>query len=431
MTAAEVMAIDPEDYKEIGTGSDIVRGGTGETFSGLQDRISAAIAELADRHRTRTIGVVSHGAATRAFVAGILGLEFADRQRPWPSWQHSNGEGPVRVSRSCVGVVGTSRLISGTEMRLLLITNDFPPACRRDSAISGQPRRGPRWRGDGARARRIASMETSNAPASSSVATGGGSCGRRRECGVGSSAKRSCFPPMPCCSGRRIRWPGTRAGSVVSLGVHVAILCHGAEITAPALLPIARQLVRRSLRGADVLLAVSRFTARRVERLTDRPAVYIGSGVDADLFFACPRTLWEAGDQGDNLPIVGCVSRFVPRKGQHRLIRAAAILRKRGTPVQLLLVGAGRRLAALQRLAARRRVPTRFEVGVDWSALPDFYREMDVFCMPCRSRWGGLEAEGLGIVYLEAGAAGLPVLAGDSGGAPETVDQGRDRLCRT
>ena len=81
MTAAEVMAIDPEDYKEIGTGSDIVRGGTGETFSGLQDRISAAIAELADRHRTRTIGVVSHGAATRAFVVGILGLEFADRQR--------------------------------------------------------------------------------------------------------------------------------------------------------------------------------------------------------------------------------------------------------------------------------------------------------------------------------------------------------------
>ena len=218
-----------------------------------------------------------------------------------------------------------------------------------------------------------------------------------------------------------LAWHASRLRRV--LGVHVAILCHGAEITAPALLPIARQLVRRSLRGADVLLAVSRFTARRVERLTDRPAVYIGSGVDADLFSPAHDAL-EAGDQGDNLPIVGCVSRFVPRKGQHRLIRAAAILRKRGTPVQLLLVGAGRRLAALQRLAARRRVPTRFEVGVDWSALPDFYREMDVFCMPCRSRWGGLEAEGLGIVYLEAGAAGLPVLAGDSGGAPETVIRG-------
>ena len=50
---------------------------------------------------------------------------------------------------------------------------------------------------------------------------------------------------------------------------------------------------------------------------------------------------------------------------------------------------------------------------------------MDVFVMPCRSRWAGLEIEGLGIVYLEAASSGLPVLAGDSGGAPETVLPGR------
>jgi phosphatidylinositol alpha-1,6-mannosyltransferase len=49
---------------------------------------------------------------------------------------------------------------------------------------------------------------------------------------------------------------------------------------------------------------------------------------------------------------------------------------------------------------------------------------MDVFCMPCRSRWGGLEVEGLGLVFLEAAAAGLPVLAGSSGGSPETVVPG-------
>ncbi|GBD84537.1 GDP-mannose-dependent alpha-(1-6)-phosphatidylinositol monomannoside mannosyltransferase [bacterium BMS3Abin02] len=45
--------------------------------------------------------------------------------------------------------------------------------------------------------------------------------------------------------------------------------------------------------------------------------------------------------------------------------------------------------------------------------------------MPARSRWAGLEVEGLGLVYLEAAASGLPVIAGSSGGAPETVDDGR------
>jgi phosphatidylinositol alpha-1,6-mannosyltransferase len=69
-------------------------------------------------------------------------------------------------------------------------------------------------------------------------------------------------------------------------------------------------------------------------------------------------------------------------------------------------------------------VPARFEVDVPWSRLPELYSEMDIFCVPCRSRWGGLEVEGLGLVYLEAAAAGLPVLAGTSGGAPETVVPG-------
>ena len=49
---------------------------------------------------------------------------------------------------------------------------------------------------------------------------------------------------------------------------------------------------------------------------------------------------------------------------------------------------------------------------------------MDGFCMPCSSRWGGLEVEGLGLVFLEASASGLPVLAGDSGGSSETLIPG-------
>jgi phosphatidylinositol alpha-1,6-mannosyltransferase len=122
--------------------------------------------------------------------------------------------------------------------------------------------------------------------------------------------------------------------------------------------------------------------------------------------------------------IVGCVSRFVPRKGQRRVIEAAARLRQRGVPVSVLLVGKGRDEQALRRLAARLEVPARFEVGVPFDRLPDLYRDMTVFAMPSRSRWFGLEAEGLGVVYLEAAATGLPVIAGDSGGAPETIEPG-------
>lgn len=215
-----------------------------------------------------------------------------------------------------------------------------------------------------------------------------------------------------------LAWMGARMGR--DLNVPTAAICHGAEVTIPRVLPIARQLVRRSLRGVDLRLAVSRFTARRVERLTGMPVSYLGSGVDISVFT-------PEGNEGrsENVPVVGCVSRFVPRKGQHRLIRAAAELSARGTPIRLLFVGSGRKLSSLRRRAERSGVDVRFEVDVPWSSLPGLYRQMDVFCMPCRSRWAGLEVEGLGIVYLEAAASGLPVLAGNSGGASETVVPGR------
>ncbi|MCH8990492.1 MAG: glycosyltransferase family 4 protein [Acidobacteria bacterium] len=88
---------------------------------------------------------------------------------------------------------------------------------------------------------------------------------------------------------------------------------------------------------------------------------------------------------------------------------------------EVLVVGKGRKEAKLRRLADRLGVRTRFIVDPPWSEMPGLYRSMDVFCMPCASRWGSLEVEGLGLVFLEAAATGLPVLAGDSGGSSETV----------
>lgn len=195
-------------------------------------------------------------------------------------------------------------------------------------------------------------------------------------------------------------------------GVPYAVLCHGAEITVPAAFPVTRQLVRYPLVRADGLLAVSHFTAGRVRRLTGRDVAVVGVGVDPAF---APAVDPPAA------PVVGCVSRFVPRKGQARVLSAVAALRREGRDVSVLLVGTGRDETRLRRRAERLGVPTRFRVGVPFPDLPDAYRDMTVFAMPSRSRWLGLETEGLGIVYLEAAATGLPVVTGDSGGAPETV----------
>jgi phosphatidylinositol alpha-1,6-mannosyltransferase len=196
------------------------------------------------------------------------------------------------------------------------------------------------------------------------------------------------------------------------LGVPFGVLGHGAELTVPGSIPGARQLLGRSLAAADVLFATSRFTSGQVASLSGKSVVSIGAGVEIDTF--TPPVTPPMND----VPVIGCVSRFVPRKGQDRLLEAAARLDR---DVEILLVGTGRMEEKLRALAAKLGVRTRFAVDVPWSELPDLYRSMDIFCMPCRSRWGGLEFEGLGLVFLEAAATGLPVLAGDSGGAPETV----------
>jgi phosphatidyl-myo-inositol dimannoside synthase len=198
------------------------------------------------------------------------------------------------------------------------------------------------------------------------------------------------------------------------LGVPYGVISHGAEVNVPAATPGLRQLVAKALRDADVRFAVSEFTAGRVEAMTGATVSYLGAGVDLAVFEPPP-------DGGHDVPVIGSVSRFVPRKGHERLLEAVARLDR---PAEVLLVGKGRKEADLRRTADRLGVKARFVVDAPWDDLPGLYRSMDVFCMPCASRWGGLEVEGLGLVFLEASATGLPVLAGDSGGSTETVVPG-------
>jgi phosphatidylinositol alpha-1,6-mannosyltransferase len=129
-------------------------------------------------------------------------------------------------------------------------------------------------------------------------------------------------------------------------------------------------------------------------------------------------------------PVVVCVSRLMPRKGNDVLIRGLAAVQRRVPGTVLLVVGGGPDMQRLQRLVVDAGVAdsVRFTGSVPWAELPAHYAAGDVFAMPARTRFGGIDVEGLGIVYLEAAATGLPVVAGRSGGAPEAVRHGETGL---
>ncbi|MER5491811.1 glycosyltransferase family 4 protein [Streptomyces sp. NPDC002454] len=198
-----------------------------------------------------------------------------------------------------------------------------------------------------------------------------------------------------------------------------------------AQLPAARQLLRRIGESTDTLTYLGEYTRSRIAGALTPAAsgrmVQLPPGVDEKTFHP---------DSGGDLvrerlgladrPVVVCVSRLVPRKGQDTLIEAMPRVLAAVPDVVLLVVGGGPYEPDLRRLATTTGVAdsVRFTGAVPWSELPAHYGAGDVFAMPCRTRRGGLDVEGLGIVYLEASATGLPVIAGDSGGAPDAVLDG-------
>lgn len=212
-------------------------------------------------------------------------------------------------------------------------------------------------------------------------------------------------------------------------GVRRAVgLTHGHEVGWAAL-PGARHLLRRIARGNDVITYLGEYTRVRLDGalhgLTDLRR--LAPGVDVDAYHpgvdgAPVRARHGLADR----PVIVCVSRLVPRKGQDTLIRALPEVRRRVAGAALLIVGGGPHRAALQRLAREGGVESHvvFTGSVPWAELPAHYAAGDVYAMPCRTRNRGLDVEGLGIVYLEASATGLPVIAGDSGGAPDAVREG-------
>ncbi|MFD8489376.1 glycosyltransferase family 4 protein, partial [Streptomyces sp. NPDC059712] len=225
--------------------------------------------------------------------------------------------------------------------------------------------------------------------------------------------------PLALMAGRLRRTAGIRTAVATT---------HGHEVWW-ARVPGPRSLLRRIGTRVDTLTWLGDSTRGPIEAALapgTRTARLV-PGVDTGAFHPAVdgtpvRTRYGLGHR----PVVLCAARLVPRKGQDTLIRALPWVRRAVPDAVLLLVGDGPYGPGLRQLALREGVldAVFFAGGHPHHALPAFYAAADAFAMPCRTRRAGLEVEGLGIVYLEAAASGLPVVAGDSGGAPDTVREG-------
>jgi phosphatidyl-myo-inositol dimannoside synthase len=207
-------------------------------------------------------------------------------------------------------------------------------------------------------------------------------------------------------------------------------MTHGHE-AAWAQLPAARKLMRRIGDGVDVVTYLGEYTHQRIGAALSPDAracmQRLAPGVDSSVFTPEVNGSEVRARYGlTGRPVVVCVSRLMPRKGQDTLIRAFAAVRARVPDAALLLVGGGPIETKLRSLAESLGLQNHVVItgSVSWPELPNYYRAGDVFAMPCRTRRRGMDVEGLGIVYLEASASGLPVVAGDSGGAPDAVKEG-------
>jgi phosphatidylinositol alpha-1,6-mannosyltransferase len=213
-------------------------------------------------------------------------------------------------------------------------------------------------------------------------------------------------------------------------GLPYVVIGHGAEISFFGRVPPLSVASRRVLLGAAGVVAAGNYPASEMRRVAGRavPTLVVPPGVDTDRFH--PRSAIERektrrqfGLDPDR-PLVLGLSRLVPRKGFDVLIDAVALL---DLDVQLAIGGSGRDRARLERRARRRRVEhrVRFLGRVPDDDLAALYAAADVFVMLCRAdRWGGLEAEGFGVVFLEAAGCGVPSIAGRGGGSHEAVVDG-------
>lgn len=212
--------------------------------------------------------------------------------------------------------------------------------------------------------------------------------------------------------------------------VRIVALTHGHEVWWAKVFPF-NLLLRRIGTGVDSLTYLGEYTRQMISRPLTQSAknamIKIAPGIDTDHFSPRNSDNLRQSLQLSDKKVIVCVARLVHRKGQDKLIDAMPSILESISNAHLLIVGQGpyqsKLVKRVKKLGLEENVTL---VGrINYEKLPEYICVGDLFAMPSRSRFGGLEVEGLGIAYLEASACGLPVIAGSSGGAPDAVVDGK------
>lgn len=206
---------------------------------------------------------------------------------------------------------------------------------------------------------------------------------------------------------------------------NIVALTHGHEVWW-AKLPIFKLLMQKIINDVDYLGYLGSFTKNQITQGVNQSEkfIQIAPGIDTNHFMPKPpRKDLIAKYQLEGRQVIVCVARLVHRKGQDQLVKALPAILKQFPDAILLLVGEGPIRMMLFNSAKQLGVLSKvvFTGKVANSELPDYFCLGEIFAMPVRSRFANLEVEGLGIVYLEASACGLAVIAGNSGGAVDAV----------
>ena len=226
---------------------------------------------------------------------------------------------------------------------------------------------------------------------------------------------------------------GLLAAPLRKLGVtNIVGMTQGHE-TGWAMTPGTRQALRKIGNDTDYLTYISEYTHKKIAKALSPSAAArmrrIVPGVDSTEF--SPDNLSSGNQLRTELgwidrPVIVCVSRLMARKGQDELIRALPMIQQTVANASLIIVGDGPYRKDLERLVKKLGLENFVHLTgkVSQTELSKWYAAGDIFAMPCRTRMGGWDVEGLGIVFLEGSATGLPVIVGDSGGAVDAVIDG-------